>query len=244
MEDLHNVGGIPAVMKYMLENDYLDGDCLTITGKTLKENLSKVNSLDINQDIIKTFDNPIKSTGHIRILYGNLAINGSVAKITGKEGLKFKGLAKVFEGEFQANDGIKNGLVEKGDVIVIRYEGPKGGPGMPEMLKPTAAIMGAGLGKDVALITDGRFSGGTHGFVVGHISPEAQDGGNIALIKNGDKIIIDAVKNTLTLEISNEELEKRKSNWVKPKLKVKSGVLYKYAKTVSDASKGCITDDM
>ena len=244
MEDLHNVGGIPAVMKYMLENDYLYGDCLTITGKTLRENLSKVNSLDINQDIIKTFDNPIKSTGHIRILYGNLAINGSVAKITGKEGLKFEGLAKVFEGEFQANDGIKNGLVEKGDVIVIRYEGPKGGPGMPEMLKPTAAIMGAGLGKDVALITDGRFSGGTHGFVVGHISPEAQDGGNIALIKNGDKIIIDAVKNTLTLGISNEELEKRKSNWVKPQLKVKSGVLYKYAKTVSDASSGCVTDDI
>ena len=244
MEDLHNVGGIPAVMKYMLENDYLDGDCLTITGKTLRENLSKANSLDINQDIIKTFDNPIKSTGHIRILYGNLAINGSVAKITGKEGLKFEGLAKVFEGEFQANDGIKNGLVEKGDVIVIRYEGPKGGPGMPEMLKPTAAIMGAGLGKDVALITDGRFSGGTHGFVVGHISPEAQDGGNIALIKNGDKIIIDAVKNTLTLGISNEELEKRKSNWVKPQLKVKSGVLYKYAKTVSDASSGCVTDDI
>ena len=244
MEDLHNVGGIPAVMKYMLENDYLDGDCLTITGKTLRENLSKVNSLDINQDIIKTFDNPIKSTGHIRILYGNLAINGSVAKITGKEGLKFEGLAKVFEGEFQANDGIKNGLVEKGDVIVIRYEGPKGGPGMPEMLKPTAAIMGAGLGKDVALITDGRFSGGTHGFVVGHISPEAQDGGNIALIKNGDKIIIDAVKNTLTLGISNEELEKRKSNWVKPQLKVKNGVLYKYAKTVSDASNGCVTDDI
>ena len=244
MEDLHNVGGIPAVMKYMLENDYLYGDCVTITGKTLRENLSKVNSLDINQDIIKTFDNPIKSTGHIRILYGNLAINGSVAKITGKEGLKFEGLAKVFEGEFQANDGIKNGLVEKGDVIVIRYEGPKGGPGMPEMLKPTAAIMGAGLGKDVALITDGRFSGGTHGFVVGHISPEAQDGGNIALIKNGDKIIIDAVKNTLTLGISNEELEKRKSNWVKPQLKVKSGVLYKYAKTVSDASSGCVTDDI
>ena len=244
MEDLHNVGGIPAVMKYMLENGYLDGDCLTITGKTLKENLSQVSPLDINQDIIKTFNNPIKSTGHIRILYGNLAVNGSVAKITGKEGLKFEGSAKVFEGEFKANDGIKKGLVKKGDVIVIRYEGPKGGPGMPEMLKPTAAIMGAGLGKDVALITDGRFSGGTHGFVVGHISPEAQDGGNIALIKNGDKIIIDAVKNTLTLQVSNEELEKRKSNWVKPKLKVKSGVLYKYAKTVSDASNGCITDDI
>tara|TARA_B100000929_G_scaffold93285_1_gene73223 strand:- start:295 stop:1971 length:1677 start_codon:yes stop_codon:yes gene_type:complete len=244
MEDLHNVGGIPAVMKYMLENDYLDGDCLTITGKTLKENLSQVSPLDINQDIIKTFNNPIKSTGHIRILYGNLAVNGSVAKITGKEGLKFEGSAKVFEGEFKANDGIKKGLVKKGDVIVIRYEGPKGGPGMPEMLKPTAAIMGAGLGKDVALITDGRFSGGTHGFVVGHISPEAQDGGNIALIKNGDKIIIDAVKNTLTLQVSNEELEKRKSNWVKPDLKVKNGVLYKYAKTVSDASNGCITDDI
>ena len=244
MEDLHNVGGIPAVMKYMLENGYLDGDCLTITGKTLKENLSQVSPLDINQDIIKTFNNPIKSTGHIRILYGNLAVNGSVAKITGKEGLKFEGSAKVFEGEFKANDGIKKGLVKKGDVIVIRYEGPKGGPGMPEMLKPTAAIMGAGLGKDVALITDGRFSGGTHGFVVGHISPEAQDGGNIALIKNGDKIIIDAVKNTLTLQVSNEELEKRKSNWVKPDLKVKNGVLYKYAKTVSDASNGCITDDI
>ena len=244
MEDLHNVGGIPAVMKYMLENGYLDGDCLTITGKTLKENLSQVSPLDINQDIIKTFNNPIKSTGHIRILYGNLAVNGSVAKITGKEGLKFEGSAKVFEGEFKANDGIKKGLVKKGDVIVIRYEGPKGGPGMPEMLKPSAAIMGAGLGKDVALITDGRFSGGTHGFVVGHISPEAQDGGNIALIKNGDKIIIDAVKNTLTLQVSNEELEKRKSNWVKPDLKVKNGVLYKYAKTVSDASNGCITDDI
>ena len=244
MEDLHNVGGIPAVMKYMLENGYLDGDCLTITGKTLKENLSEVSPLDINQDIIKTFNNPIKSTGHIRILYGNLAVNGSVAKITGKEGLKFEGSAKVFEGEFKANDGIKKGFVKKGDVIVIRYEGPKGGPGMPEMLKPTAAIMGAGLGKDVALITDGRFSGGTHGFVVGHISPEAQDGGNIALIKNGDKIIIDAVKNTLTLQVSNEELEKRKSNWVKPDLKVKNGVLYKYAKTVSDASNGCITDDI
>ena len=244
MEDLHNVGGIPAVMKYMFENGYLDGDCLTITGKTLKENLSNVNPLDINQDIIKSFKKPIKSTGHIRILYGNLAINGSVAKITGKEGLKFEGSAKVFEGEFKANDGIKNGLVKKGDVVVIRYEGPKGGPGMPEMLKPTAAIIGAGLGKDVALITDGRFSGGTHGFVVGHISPEAQEGGNIALIKNGDKIIIDAIKNTLTLQVSNEELEKRKSTWVKPNLKVNSGVLYKYAKTVSNASNGCITDDI
>ena len=184
MEDLHDIGGVPAVMKYMLENNHLDGDCLTITGNSLKDNLSNVKPLDLNQKIIKSFDNPIKKNGHIRILYGNLALNGSVAKITGKEGLKFTGHAKVFEGEFDANDGIKNGIVKKGDVVVIRYEGPKGGPGMPEMLKPTAAIMGAGLGKDVALITDGRFSGGTHGFVVGHIVPEAQNGGNIALIKN------------------------------------------------------------
>ena len=189
MEDLHNVGGVPAVMKFMLENECLDGDCLTITGKTLKENLMDVKSLEPNQKIINGFNNPIKKNGHIRILYGNLALNGSVAKITGKEGLRFSGCAKVFEGEFKANEGIKNGIVKKGDVVVIRYEGPKGGPGMPEMLKPTAAIMGAGLGSDVALITDGRFSGGTHGFVVGHISPEAQMGGNIALIKNGDRTV-------------------------------------------------------
>ena len=177
------------------------------------------------------------------ILYGNIASEGSVAKITGKEGLIFSGNAKVFEGEFEANDGIKNGLVKKGDVVVIRYEGPKGGPGMPEMLKPTSAIMGAGLGKDVALITDGRFSGGTHGFVVGHISPEAQNGGNIALIKNGDKIIIDAEKNTINLHISESELNKRKNNWVAPELKIKNGILYKYARNVSNASNGCITDE-
>ena len=177
-------------------------------------------------------------------MYGNLALEGSVAKITGKEGLKFTGLAKVFDGEFNANSAIKNGFIKKGDVVVIRYEGPKGGPGMPEMLKPTAAIMGAGLGKDVALITDGRFSGGTHGFVVGHICPEAQVGGNIAFIENGDKIVINAEKNTLSLIISNEELELRKKNWKKPDLKVNNGALYKYAKNVSNASKGCITDQI
>ena len=199
--------------------------------------------MDSNQKIIKNFDNPIKKNGHIRILYGNLALNGSVAKITGKEGLKFTGHAKVFDGEFEANDGIKNGIVKKGDVVVIRYEGPKGGPGMPEMLKPTAAIMGAGLGKDVALITDGRFSGGTHGFVVGHIVPEAQNGGNIALIKNDDKIIIDADKNTITLCVSDAELINRKNNWIAPELKFKRGVLYKYAKNVSNASMGCVTDE-
>ena len=242
MEDLHNVGGIPAVMKYMLDNNYLHGDCMTVTGKTISENLSSVKSLSINQEIIKPFNQPIKDTGHIRILYGNLATNGSVAKITGKEGLDFTGIAKVFDSESEANNGIKNGLVVKGDVVVIRYVGPKGGPGMPEMLKPTSAIMGCGLGKDVALITDGRFSGGTHGFVVGHITPEAQDGGNIAFIKNGDKIIIDAVSNTLNVDISENELLERKSIWVKPELKFNSGILYKYIKSVSDASSGCVTD--
>jgi dihydroxy-acid dehydratase len=242
MEDLHDIGGIPSVMKYMLENDYLHGDCMTVTGKTISENLSGVKSLSFDQKIIKPFNQPIKETGHIRILYGNLALDGSVAKITGKEGLDFTGIAKVFDGEFEANDGIKNGAVQKGDVVVIRYVGPKGGPGMPEMLKPTSAIMGCGLGKEVALITDGRFSGGTHGFVVGHITPEAQEGGNIAFIENGDKIIIDAVNNTLTLDISDNELNKRKSNWVKPLLKFESGVLFKYARNVSDASSGCVTD--
>jgi dihydroxy-acid dehydratase len=244
MEDLHNIGGIPAVMKYMLDNNFLDGECMTITGKTIKENLNNVKPLKTNQKIIKSFENPIKKNGHIRILYGNLALKGSVAKITGKEGLLFSGIAKVYEGEFKANEGIKNGEVNKGDVVVIRYEGPKGGPGMPEMLKPTAAIMGAGLGKDVALITDGRFSGGTHGFVVGHICPEAQEGGNIALIENGDKIIIDAVKNILTLEVSLEEIEIRRKKWEVPDLRVKRGALIKYAKNVSNASNGCVTDEI
>ena len=242
MEDLHNVGGIPAVMKYMLENNLLNGDCMTVTGKSISENLNDVKALKKDQKIINPISNPIKKSGHIRILYGNIAHNGSVAKITGKEGLTFTGKAIVFDSEQEANDGIKNGLVEKGNVVVIRYVGPKGGPGMPEMLKPTSAIMGAGLGGDVALITDGRFSGGTHGFVVGHICPEAQEGGNIAFIVNGDILTINAVNNTISVDISDEELDKRKSNWIKPDLKFKSGILYKYCKNVSDASHGCITD--
>ncbi|MGE0562327.1 MAG: dihydroxy-acid dehydratase [Flavobacteriales bacterium] len=242
MEDVHRVGGTPAVLKYLLNKEMLHGDCLTVTGKTLAENLANVPDLLANQDVVRPLENPLKETGHIRILTGNLATEGSVAKITGKEGLKFSGTAKVYNGEYAANDGVRNGEVLKGDVVVIRYEGPKGGPGMPEMLKPTAAIMGAGLGNDVALITDGRFSGGTHGFVVGHITPEAQDGGNIALIENGDVITIDAELNRIEVNLTNEELEKRKQNWIAPALKVKRGVLYKYAKTVSSASLGCVTD--
>ena len=243
MEDVHDIGGTPAVLKYLLKKGLIYGECLTVTGKTLEENLKEVSDLKMDQDVIKTIENPIKSSGHIRILYGNIAEEGSVAKITGKEGLVFKGSAIVFDSEFAANKGIGEGKVNKGDVVVIRYEGPKGGPGMPEMLKPTAAIMGAGLGKDVALITDGRFSGGTHGFVVGHITPEAQNGGNIALIENGDTIIIDAIKNTIILDVEENELIKRKNKWVEPKLKVGFGSLYKYAKTVSSASKGCVTDE-
>lgn len=243
MEDVHRVGGIPAVLKYLYQKGMIHGDCLTVTGKTMAENLADVPDLVEGQDVIKPIETPIKATGHLRMLYGNLATEGSVAKITGKEGFIFSGKAKVFEGEFAANDGIRDGLVSKGDVIVIRYEGPKGGPGMPEMLKPTAAIMGVGLGKDVALITDGRFSGGTHGFVVGHITPEAQDGGTIALVKDGDGITINAEENTITLEISDEELATRKKHWKAPALKVTRGVLYKYAKTVSSASNGCVTDE-
>ncbi len=242
MEDVHRIGGVPAVLKYMLSKGLLHGDCMTVTGKTLAENLQEIPDLPTEQKVIMPVEDPIKPTGHIRILYGNLAEEGAVAKITGKEGLKFNGKAKVFDSEFATNDGIRAGKVEKGDVVVIRYEGPKGGPGMPEMLKPTAAIMGAGLGKEVALITDGRFSGGTHGFVVGHIAPEAQVGGTIALIENGDTITIDAENNTITLEIEAEELAKRREKWIAPPLKVKRGVLYKYAKVVSSASLGCVTD--
>ena len=243
MEDVHRVGGIPAVLKYLLKKGLLHGDCLTVTGKTIAENLLDVPDLTEGQDVIKSIDKPIKETGHLRSLKGNLSPNGAVAKITGKEGLVFKGKAKVFESEFEANEGIRADKIQKGDVIVIRYEGPKGGPGMPEMLKPTAAMRGAGLGKDVALITDGRFSGGTHGFVVGHISPEAQEGGAIALVQNGDIIIIDAIQNTIELVVSDEELALRKAKWKRPDLKIKKGVLYKYARTVSCASEGCVTDD-
>ena len=243
MEDLHEIGGIPFILKYMLDAGFLHGDCLTVTGKTLEENLRSVKSLSFDQDIIMPLENPIKKSGHIQILYGNLAVEGSVAKISGKEGLQFQGKAKVFDSELEANLGIKKGLVKKGNVVVIRFVGPKGGPGMPEMLKPTAAIMGAGLGKDVALITDGRFSGGTHGFVVGHITPEAQGGGNIAFVEDGDIISIDARKNTINLHVTEDEINKRKLNWKKPKLKVNMGSLYKYARFVSSASKGCVTDE-
>ncbi|ELR72132.1 Dihydroxy-acid dehydratase [Fulvivirga imtechensis AK7] len=242
MEDLHKVGGIPAVMKMMLEEGLLDGDCMTVTGKTIKENLKNVESLKDEPKIIHGINEPIKPSGHIRILKGNLAPEGAVAKITGKEGEFFEGPARVFEGEFEANDGLSNGQVKEGEVIVIRYEGPKGGPGMPEMLKPTAAIMGAGLGKSVALITDGRFSGGTHGFVVGHVTPEAQEGGPLALVRNGDIIRIDASKDTIEVLVDDAELEERRKKWTAPALKKTSGVLYKYAKNVSSASQGCITD--
>ena len=243
MEDLHEIGGIPIVLKYLLDSGFLHGECLTITGKSLKENLNNVEVLKFDQDVIRSIEKPIKPNGHIRILYGNLAEEGSVAKITGKEGLQFTGPAKVYDSEEDANNGIKNGQVERGDVVVIRYVGPKGGPGMPEMLKPTAGIMGAGLGKHVALITDGRFSGGTHGFVVGHITPEAQVGGTIALIKNGDEISIDASENKINLHISKQEIINRKKSWIQPKIKASSGSLFKYANVVSSASKGCVTDE-
>ena len=244
MKDLHKIGGVPYVLKYMLENNMLHGDCLTVTGNTLEENLSKIKSPDVSSnDLIFPISNPIKNTGHIQILKGNLAVDGCVAKITGKEGLIFSGPAKVFNSEFECLSAIKNSEVSKGDVVVIRYEGPKGGPGMPEMLKPTSAIMGAGLGKEVALITDGRFSGGTHGFVVGHIVPEAFEGGTIAIVENGDIITIDSEKNKIFVDISDKEIMERKEKWKQPDLKIKKGILYKYLKSVSNASNGCVTDE-
>ena len=242
MEDLHDVGGVPAVMKYLLKEGFLHGDCLTVTGKTLAENLASVPDLNDGQEVVYEIQKALKPTGNIQILYGNIATEGCVAKISGKEGEFFEGTAIVFENEYDAIKGIKGGEVQPGNVVVIRYCGPKGGPGMPEMLKPTSAIMGAGLGSSVALITDGRFSGGSHGFVVGHVTPEAYEGGAIALIQNGDVITIDAVKNTIDLKISDEEMAKRKANWVQPPLKVSQGVLLKYARAVSSASTGCVTD--
>ena len=243
MEDVHGIGGTPAIMKYLLDGGYLHGDCMTVTGKTLAENLKDVVAMEFeDQDVIYPTDKALKTSGNIQILHGNLAEEGAVAKISGKEGLLFEGKAVVFDGEQAANTGISNGEVSNGDVVVIRYVGPKGGPGMPEMLKPTSLIMGAGLGKSVALITDGRFSGGTHGFVVGHITPEAQSGGTIGVLETGDVIRISAEDNTINVLISNEELKERKSSWVPKESSHKKGVLYKYAKTVSSASKGCVTD--
>ncbi|MDQ2656090.1 MAG: dihydroxy-acid dehydratase, partial [Bacteroidota bacterium] len=244
MEALHKVGGVPAVMRYLLDNDFLHGDCLTVTGRTIRENLENVKSLDFKtQDIILPLETPIKATGHLQILYGNLAEKGSVAKITGKEGEKFTGPARVFNGEFELVNGIQSGKVKSGDVVVIRYVGPRGAPGMPEMLKPTSAIMGTGLGKSVALITDGRFSGGTHGFVVGHITPEAFEGGLIALVEDNDVIEIDVRNRKINLMVDENTLAKRRSAWKAPKLNAKNGILYKYAKQVKTAADGCVTDE-
>jgi len=242
MEDLYNVGGVPAVQKMLLKEGYLYGDCMTVTGNTLEENVYDVPGLFEEQNIIAPINDPIKETGHLQILYGNLASEGAVAKITGKEGTRFTGTARVYNSEEESLKGIESGEVQKGDVVVIRYEGPKGGPGMREMLSITAAIMGAGLGKDVALITDGRFSGGSHGFVIGHVTPEAQVGGTIALIEDGDTITIDAESHEIDVQISEEKLERRRKNWEAPPLSVTSGSLYKYAKLVSSASEGCVTD--
>ncbi|MCA4806490.1 dihydroxy-acid dehydratase [Myroides odoratimimus] len=242
MEDLHKIGGVPAIMKHLLEQGLLHGDCLTVTGKTVRENLSLAKDLTADQDIIVDVANPIKESGHLQFLYGNLAEKGSVAKISGKEGTFFKGKARVFDDEYAVITSVSAQEVQPGEVIVIRYCGPKGGPGMPEMLKPTSAIMGAGLGKSVALITDGRFSGGTHGFVVGHITPEAYDGGTIALVENGDIISIDVENRKLELLVDQKVLEARREKWQKPALKFKKGVLYKYSNCVADASEGCITD--
>ncbi|MDQ2696105.1 MAG: dihydroxy-acid dehydratase [Pseudomonadota bacterium] len=243
MEDLHNVGGTPAVMKYLLDKGLLHGGCITVTGRTVAENLADLPALTRGQEVVHTVENPIKSTGHIQILRGNLAPGGSVAKITGKEGLTFSGPARVFDAEEDMLHALEQGGIGMGDVVVIRYEGPKGGPGMPEMLTPTSAIMGAGLGQDVALLTDGRFSGGSHGFIIGHIVPEAQEGGPIALVQSGDRITIDAIARTLTLHVSDQELERRRQQWRMPPYKARRGTLHRYIKTVRNASEGCVTDE-
>ncbi|MCC6606294.1 MAG: dihydroxy-acid dehydratase [Anaerolineae bacterium] len=243
MEDLHAVGGTPAVMKYLYENGLINGSCLTVTGKTVAENLADVPGLSEGQEVLRPLSDPIKETGHIQILRGNLAPDGAVAKITGKEGLVFTGTARVYDSEEDMLAGLEAGEIQKGDVIVIRFEGPKGGPGMPEMLTPTSAIMGAGLGKDVALMTDGRFSGGSHGFIVGHITPEAQEGGPIALVQNGDQITIDAKTRTISMAVSDEEIGRRRAAWTAPPYKATRGTLYKYIKNVKSASEGCVTDE-
>ena len=242
MSELNANGGIQPLMKTLLDKGLLHGECITVTGNTLAENLSNFKPYADNQNIIRSFENPIKSTSHLRILYGNLASEGAVAKITGKEGTSFEGKARVFNSEEEGVEAILNKSIEAGDVVVIRYEGPKGGPGMREMLKPTSAIMGQGLGDKVGFITDGRFSGGTHGFVVGHITPEAADGGVIAIVEDGDTILIDAEKDELTLKVSSEEIEKRLANWTNPKTPPQKGVLSKFAKSVKSASLGAITD--
>ena len=244
MQDLHEHGGVPAVMKYLLQEGLLHGGCLTVTGKTLTENLADISAIDFKtQDIIKPLTDPIKATGHLQILYGNLAEGGSVAKISGKEGLRFEGPARVFDGEHDLISGINSKKIRPGDVVVIRYVGPRGAPGMPEMLKPTSALIGAGLGKSVALITDGRFSGGTHGFVVGHITPEAFDGGVIGIVKDEDRIELDATTNTIILKVDAEEIARRKAAWKQPALKATKGVLFKYARSVKTAAEGCVTDE-
>lgn len=242
-EDLHKIGGTPGVMKYLLREGLMNGDCMTVTGKTLAENCAEVPDLSEGQDIVHALSDPIKKTGHLQMLFGSLAPEGAVAKITGKEGLQFSGPAKVFDSEEDMLHALEDKKIVKGDVVVIRYEGPKGGPGMPEMLTPTSAIMGAGLGADVALLTDGRFSGGSHGFIVGHITPEAQVGGPIALAQTGDTITIDAEKRVINLDVSEEELSRRKAAWTAPAYKVKRGTLYKYIKNVKSASEGCVTDE-
>ncbi len=243
MEDIHLIGGTPAVMKFLLENDLINGDCMTVTGKTIKENLTDLPGLAEGQNIITPIDKPIKASGHIRILKGNLAPEGSVAKITGKEGLEFTGPANVFDSEEDMLKALEENKINKGDAIIIRYEGPKGGPGMPEMLTPTSAIMGAGLGQDVAMITDGRFSGGSHGFIIGHVVPEAQEGGPIALVKNGDIITINAKTNEIKMDVSDDELASRKASWTMPAYKANRGTLYKFIKNVKTASEGCVTDE-
>ncbi len=242
-EDLHSVGGTPAVMKYLLAEGFMRGDCMTVTGKTLAENLESLPGLKEGQQVVHPISDPIKSTGHIQILKGNLAPEGSVAKITGKEGLVFSGRANVFDSEEEMLQALEDGKIQKGDVVIIRYEGPKGGPGMPEMLTPTSAIMGAGLGADVALMTDGRFSGGSHGFIVGHVTPEAQEGGPIALVQTGDRITIDAQQRRIDADVSDTEMQSRRARWRAPALKAARGTLFKYIKNVKSASVGCVTDE-